>query len=153
MNTMLSAGAASPLQGHSLFPNIFKYNKGHNDSINKSKQNKLKGTQWFTMKQFSQMHTLLIGNLWQFGIRVPWNLTSHVLWAPWSCLGPKFLYFLALQTAVLGDCSGSPMVETVLPLQGVQLLIWELGSHRLCGQKRKKKFLMVGKNKKQTLLC
>ena len=97
MNTMLSAGAASPLQGHSLFPSIFKYNKGHNDSINKSKQNKLKGTQWFTMKQFSQMHTLLIGNLWQFGVRMQWNLTSCVLWAPWSCLGPKFLYFLALQ--------------------------------------------------------
>lgn len=71
MNTVLSAGAAPPLQGHSLFPNIFKYNKGHNDSINKSKQNKLKGTEQFTMKQFSQMHTLLIGNLWQFGIRVP----------------------------------------------------------------------------------
>ena len=153
MNTMLSAGAASPLQGHSLFPNIFKYNKGHNDSINKSKQNKLKGTQWFTMKQFSQMHTLLIGNLWQFGIRVPWNLTSHVLWAPWSCLGPKFLYFLALQTCgVRGllwqstgwDCASiaggsTPDLGTRIP-QAVR-------------SEKKTKFLMVGKNKKQTLLC
>lgn len=70
---------------------------------------------------------------------VAWDLSSFIFWL--------------FKPAVLGDCSGSPMVETVLPLQGVQLLIWELGSHRLCGQKRKKKFLMVGKNKKQTLLC
>ena len=61
VNTVLSAGAAPTFQGHSLFPNIFKYNTGHNDSINKSKQNELKGTQPFRMQQLSQIHTPIIG--------------------------------------------------------------------------------------------
>lgn len=41
-NTMLRVKAAPTFQGCSLFPNIFKYNRGHSDSINKSNQNELK---------------------------------------------------------------------------------------------------------------
>lgn len=52
MNTVRTAVAAPIFQGQ-LFPSIFRYNKGRSDSISKSKQSELKGTQQFMMKQLS----------------------------------------------------------------------------------------------------
>lgn len=39
VHIVLRAVAAPTFQGHGFFSNIFRYNKGHRDPINKSKQN------------------------------------------------------------------------------------------------------------------
>lgn len=45
VNTCFVVGAVPTCQGYSLFPKLFEYNKGHNDSINEASKNKLKETE------------------------------------------------------------------------------------------------------------
>lgn len=98
--TLLSVGAASIFWGYSLFPNILKYNKGHNDSINESNQNELK------VVSDEPIITNLYCNNWEFGIRMLWNLTLHVLWGLGSTelLDLSSCYFFAPQYLLCSPC-------------------------------------------------